>query len=384
MSSVARRPLVVEDPSQTHECNTCGKTYARTNQYFHYAYKSDRLLSNACKVCQSAKDKESKLKLHMARGVKVRQSLTLTDARPVIFDDGTIASVGWHGDVEYFPITPLLSLTMYTTEPGLLGAISNDPLMKTVPKKFLVLASDGKQYAMWHLPWSHFNSFILKFGSEQTKPQQERAQRVLEAAFGKTAQSNQEAAAKIDQGDTVVWEENRQQHGKTHKLLADIHNDLRGATIYKDRILVIRGSVYFKRLWPEIPIEAVSALIDIPNAVEMWRRGYRPYTFGFTGKKEAKARTDQHGGKTRMRQAPPLAEIHVDDPEEAERIIKRTKPRDVIPADGCAEIVWAKPSIEDRIRRSWVKHPTMAVVDLDVCMRGWEIGEPVHVDQHSF
>ncbi len=182
----------------------------------------------------------------------------------------------------------------------------------------------------------------------------------------------------------VYAEQSQRNHDRTHRELEAIQEMLQGATLYKDRVLVIRGSVYFKRLWPEIPVEAVAQLIDIPNAVEMWRKGYRPYTIGMTGKRRAELRTEQYGGKPRMKSSPPIAEIHVDDPEEAERVLKRTRPRDVIQAEGCAEIVWAKPSIEDRVRRSWAKHPTMAVSDLVLRMRGWEIGAPVVVEQMAF
>ncbi len=248
----------------------------------------------------------------------------------------------------------------------------------------MVLASDGKRYPVWHLPWSYFSDFCHKFGNEQTLPQQQRTHQVIEAAFGHTAESNREAAEHIDQGDTMVWEENRQQHGKTQKLIEQVRDDMRGATLYKDRVLVIRGSVYFKRLWPEIPIDAVAQLVDIPNAVEMWRKGYRPYTIGKTGKKAAQQRTDQYGGKPRMKSSPPIAEIHVDDPDEAERILKRVRPRDAIPAEGCAEVFWLRPGIEDRVRRSWAKHPTMAVADLAIQMRGWEIGAPVVIEQMGF
>lgn len=383
MRSVTRRPHVHEDPLLTLECNGCGETKPRTNEHFHYANKRERLLSNGCKVCQSARDKESKAKLQAARGIPSRQALALTDARPVVFDDGTRASVGWYGDVEYFPITPLLGLTDFNTEPGLLGAVRADALLKTVAKAFLALAFDGKQYVTWHLPWSHFNSFIMKFGNAQTKPQQDRAQHVLEAAFGHTAESNRIAAARIDQGDTVVWEENRQQHGKTQRLIEEVRSDLRGATLYKDRVLVIRGSVYFTRLWPELAIEAVSQLIDIPFAAEMWRKGYRLYSIGKTGKK-TEARLDNYAKKMRMKSPTPIAELHVDDPDEAERLLKRLRPTDALVAEGCSEQFWCKPGIEERVRRSWAKNPTIAVEDLALRMRGWEIGAPVIIEQMAF
>lgn len=314
---------------------------------------------------------------------KEDRALTLRDARPVVFDDGAAASVGWAGDVEYFPITPLLALTRFETEHALLEAIRRDVHMSSSPLKIRVNTQAGVQRDVWHLPWSHFSIFCIKFGNAQTKPQQERAQQVLEAAFGKTAQSNQVAAARIDQGDTVVWEENRQQHGKTQKLIEQVRDDLRGATLYKDRVLVIRGSVYFTRLWPELAIEAVSQLIDIPFAPEMWRRGYRLYSIGKTGKK-TEARLDNYAKKMRMKSPTPIAELHVDDPDEAERLLKRLRPADALAAEGCSEQFWCKPGIEERVRRSWSKHPTMGVEDIALRMRGWEIGPPIVVEQMAF
>lgn len=183
------------------------------------------------------------------------KALTLRDARPVVFDDGTRASVGWHGDVEYFPITPLLALTRYTSEPGLLDAIKADVHMGTSPRKFLVNTQAGVQRDVWHLPWTHFNTFCLKFGNEQTKPQQARAQRVLEAAFGKTAQSNREAVTAIDAGDVqvsfwqpdvehgmrrVVKEEVRQALSEENERLET--RTLRGKDVYIDR--PVDGRVY--------------------------------------------------------------------------------------------------------------------------------------------
>lgn len=339
--------------------------------------------TDTCRVCYKARRHE---RIAAETPQKEGQAVALRDARVVVFGDlGTHASVGWHGDVEYFPITPLLALTRFETEYALLEAIRRDPLVGTLPLKARIIRPRGGAGApAWHLPWSHFNAFCMKFGNEQTKPQQERAQRILEMAFGHTAESNREGAARVDQGDQMRWQENQESHNKTHKLMHEMREEWRGATHYNDRLLVIRGSIYFKRLWPEISIDAVAQLIDIPNAVEMWHRGYRPYTIGRTGKKKAEDRTDQYGGKPRMKSSPPIAEIHVDDPEEAERILKRTRPRDVVPADGCAEVVWAKPGIEDRIRRSWLKHPHMAVADLAVCMRGWEVGEPVRIEQAAW
>lgn len=205
------------------------------------------------------------------------------------------------------------------------------------------------------------------------------------AAYLRGERRQDVAPAEVSAAPLVVYaEQSERNHRHTHKQLEAIQSMLEGATVYKDRVLVIRGSVYFKRLWPEIPVEAVAQLIDIPNAVEMWRKGYRPYTIGRTGKQRAEQRTEEYGGKPRMKSSPPIAEIHVDDPVEAERVLKRTRPRDVIPAEGCAEIVWAKPSIEDRVRRSWTRHPTMAVSDLVLRMRGWEIGAPVVVEQIAF
>jgi len=57
-----------------------------------------------------------------------------------------------------------------------------DVHMRATPKKILVLALDGKMREVWHLPWSLFSMFCVKFGNEQTKPQQDRVQRVIEVA----------------------------------------------------------------------------------------------------------------------------------------------------------------------------------------------------------
>lgn len=173
-------------------------------------------------------------------------------------------------------------------------------------------------------------------------------------------------------------------HERTYQKLEDIHNDLRGATLYRDRILIIRGSVYFVRLWPEdLPLEMVSQLIDIPHAVEMWRRGYRLYSIGLTGKKQTKDRLDTYAKKARMKAPPLVGELHVDAPEDAEKVLKKRRPRDVIPAEGCSEQFWCKPSIEDRIRRSWAKTPNISVADLELRMQGWEIGAPVEIVQEG-
>jgi hypothetical protein len=341
------------------------------------SYKDDR--ADTCAACYGIRRRERN-----AAEPKGEHALTLRDARPVVFDDGTCASVGWHGDVEYFPITPLLSVTRYKTEESLLRVIRKDPHMGATPLPIKVLAQDGKQREVWHLPWSHFSTFCLKFGNARTKPQQERVQKVIEAAFGHTAKSNQVAVARIDQGDTVVWEENRQQHGKTQKLIEQMRDDLRGATLYKDRVLVIRGSVYFIRLWPEMPVEVAASLIAIPFAAEMWRKGYRLYKVGKTGKKAAADRLKQYATEARMVPPVQIAEIHVDDPDEAERLLKRLRPSDALAAEGCAEQFWCKPGIEERVRRSWAKHPTIAVEDMALRMRGWEIGAPVVIEQMVF
>lgn len=343
------------------------------------AYADGR--AETCRTCYSQRRRERDA---AEKPESESTTLILSDPRPVIFDDlGTRALVGWHGSAEYFPITPLVGLTRFDTERGLREAIENDPLMSTLRKIFSVSLPTSKQARqMWHLPWSHFSAFCIKFGNEQTKPQQDRAQRVLEMAFGHTAESNLEGAARIDQGDQLAWEDNRQRHDKTHKLLTDMRDDLRGATLYKDRILVIRGSVYFTRLWPEMPLESVISLIDIPSASEMWRKGYRLYSIGKTSKR-TEARLDNYAKKMRMKPPVPIAELHVDDPDEAERLLKKLRPTDAIPIEGCAEQFWCKPTIEERVRRSWSKNPTMAIEDLAIRMRGWEIGEPVRIDQHS-
>jgi hypothetical protein len=179
----------------------CGKWKPITEYWGSKDYQDNRscICADCSKAWKAAKKAGTAYSASDAHG-----ALALRDPRPVVFDDlGISAHVGWHGDVEYFPITPLLSLTKYATEHGLLGAIQNDELVGAVAKKFVVLASDGKRYATWHLPWSHFSAFCLKFGNEQTKLQQDRAQQVLEVAFGKTAQSNRDTAHGMDQGS--LW-----------------------------------------------------------------------------------------------------------------------------------------------------------------------------------
>src|SRR5262245_10221673 len=115
-----RRPSVVEDPNLDHECSECGEFKPRTREYFHTRGYGSNVLVNICKDCQSKRDSESKARRRSESG----RTLVLTNLRPVAFDDlGTRASVGWYGSVEYFPITPLLALTTYTSEHGLLDAI---------------------------------------------------------------------------------------------------------------------------------------------------------------------------------------------------------------------------------------------------------------------
>lgn len=168
--------------------------------------------------------------------------------------------------------------------------------------------------------------------------------------------------------------EQKQEHKRTQKMIEDLHDHMRGATLYKDRLLIIRGSVYLMRLWPEMSPETAAQLIDLPDVAEYWRRGYRLYCVGMTSQKTQR-RMDTYAKKPRMRVPVPVATIDVDSPEEAEKILKRTAPKTAIRVPYSPEHFWCKPAdIEGRVRSSWIQNPTLSVEDMALRMRGWVVG----------
>lgn len=247
------------------------------------------------------------------------KALTLRDARPVVFDDGTRASVGWHGDVEYFPITPLLALTRFTSITGLLEAIRKDMHMGATLQSFGVLAQDGKQREVWHLPWSHFNTFCIKFGNAQTKPQQDRAQRVLEAAFGKTAQSNREASAAIDAGDIQVsfWQPDVE-HGMRRVVKEEVRQALaeenerlenrtfRGKDIYVDR--PVDGRVYIAE--EDRRVLQASTSMDVLRRLD---RGWRYLFISQSGRGESERLAEYAKKRPSGLPAPALRKVILSD-----------------------------------------------------------------------
>lgn len=107
--------------------------------------------------------------------------------------------IGWQGNAQYWPLKPLKRL-MNTAWPNVQAAIKADPLLASVSMLFISTGVDDKRYEMLCLPWSHWHSFWLKFGSNETRQVQEDAQRVLARAFGSTAEQVQQQTARARSG----------------------------------------------------------------------------------------------------------------------------------------------------------------------------------------
>lgn len=347
MSSVAqkRRPSVTEDPALEHECSACGKSLPRTREYFHTRGHGSDVLVNICKECQGKRDSENKA------GKRNGAALALVDPRPVVFDDlGTQASVGWYGDVEYFPITPLLALTKYETEYALLEAIRRDALTRDLPLKARINGLRGAP--LWCLPWSHFSAFCLKFGNEQTRPQQERAQRVLEAAFGRTAASNRAAAQHVDLNPVLnVLDDHTRR-------LDSIERKIDGATrieILKKQ--VIRGVVYLG--WHRYDLKDPSRC-GLPHIQHFLDRGMICVVLGrsvYSGKQ----RFGEYAKKLREDYTDPLTHVETDDPIELEKRLKRDVPKwaqRAEPRNGC-ELFWCYRRDLDPILSTWPNYITI-------------------------
>lgn len=155
-----------------------------------------------CTECRSKRQAEKKRGAEFVAEIPRERAPVLYNPRPVDLD-GASFQVGYHGEAEYVPVGALRAVSRYATEDTLLRAVRDDGLLGPAATILRVLSPrDGKTYETWCLPWSHFSAFCLKFGGPETLTQQQRAQAAIEAAFGRTAQSNQEAARRIDRGAT--------------------------------------------------------------------------------------------------------------------------------------------------------------------------------------
>lgn len=142
-------------------------------------------LGGTCKACKRKQRKPTP---------SAKSQTVLALARPQILTiHGIDVTVGWAGDVGYWPVKPLAHLTKMDWR-HLHPAIKDDSLFSSVVTDSVTTgASDGKRYKMLCLPWSHWHSFWLKFGNADTLDVQRDAQRVLAAVFGTTADQVRES-----------------------------------------------------------------------------------------------------------------------------------------------------------------------------------------------
>lgn len=185
------RPITAQDGVEGKECAVCGEWKPRT-EYTAGHYDG---LDHRCKPCQARLRAERTATKYEAE-IPPERAPVLAQPRAVVLD-GVSFQVGFHGDAEYVPLGALVGFSRYSTDEALVRAVKSDELLGAVTTILQVLnPRDKKTYQVWCLPWSHFSAFCLKFGGPETLPQQQRAQQVIEAAFGRTAQSNRDAVAR--------------------------------------------------------------------------------------------------------------------------------------------------------------------------------------------